>query len=149
MLRTISSYSRMLQSTMADRYSISDLAQEFGITTRTIRYYEDQGLLAPQRNGLTRMFNARDRARLKLALRSKRLGLSLAEISELFQLYDLSRDEHGQLETFLGKLERRRALLEQQREDIDIMLNEINFFSEQCRRLLKDKASIEVTDRDR
>jgi len=134
---------------MAERYSISDLAQEFGITTRTIRYYEDQGLLTPQRNGLTRMFSARDRARLKLALRSKRLGLSLAEISELFQLYDLSRDEHGQLETFLGKLERRRALLEQQREDIDIMLNEINFFSEQCRRLLKDKVSNEATGRDR
>ena len=149
MLLPPSSYSGMLQGTMAERYSISDLAQEFGITTRTIRYYEDQGLLTPQRNGLTRMFSSRDRARLKLALRSKRLGLSLAEISELFQLYDLSRDEHGQLETFLGKLERRRALLEQQREDIDIMLNEIIFFSEQCRRLLKDKGSTGATGRDR
>jgi DNA-binding transcriptional MerR regulator len=121
---------------MAERYSISELAQEFGITTRTIRYYEDQGLISPERDGVSRIFNNRDRVRLKLALRGKRLGFSLAEIRELFELYDVSRDERRQLEAFLGKLERRRAMLEQQREDIEIMLNEINFFSEQCRRML-------------
>ena len=122
---------------MAETYSISDLAQEFGITTRTIRYYEDQGLLSPERSGVSRVFGNRDRVRLKLALRGKRLGFSLSEIRELFELYDVSRDERRQLEAFLGKLERRRAMLEQQREDIEIMLNEINFFSEQCRRMLR------------
>lgn len=123
---------------MTERYSISELAQEFGVTTRTIRHYEDRGLLRPQRNGQNRVFSSRDRARLKLALRSKRLGFTLGEIRELFQLYDLSRNEQGQLEAFLDNLDRRRAALEQQREDIDVMLNEINFFSAQCRRLLKD-----------
>ena len=123
---------------MAERYSISELAQEFGITTRTIRYYEDQGLISPERNGVSRVFSNRDRVRLKLALRGKRLGFSLGEIRELFELYDVSRDERRQLEAFLGKLERRRAMLEQQREDIEIMLNEINFFSDQCRRMLRD-----------
>lgn len=123
---------------MSERFSISELAQEFGITTRTIRYYEDQGLISPERNGLSRVFSNRDRVRLKLALRGKRLGFSLSEIRELFELYDVSRDERRQLEAFLGKLERRRAMLEQQREDIEIMLNEINFFSDQCRRTLRD-----------
>ncbi len=123
---------------MVETYSISELAQEFGITTRTIRYYEDQGLISPERNGVSRVFSNRDRVRLKLALRGKRLGFSLSEIRELFELYDVSRDERRQLEAFLGKLERRRAMLEQQREDIEIMLNEINFFSDQCRRMLRN-----------
>ncbi|HXF67402.1 MAG TPA: MerR family DNA-binding transcriptional regulator [Burkholderiales bacterium] len=121
-------------------YTISELAAEFGVTTRTIRYYEDQGLLNPRREGLNRIFSHRDRVRLKLALRGKRLGFSLAEIRELFELYDVARDEKKQLEVFLDKLERRRALLEQQREDIEVMLNEINFFAEQCRRLLKGQS---------
>ena len=82
------------------------------------------------------MFSPRDRVRLKLALRGKRLGFSLSEIRELFDLYDLARDEKGQLEQFLTKLEKRRALLVQQREDIEVMLNEIAFFESQCRKLL-------------
>jgi DNA-binding transcriptional MerR regulator len=122
---------------MSDSYSISELAKEFGVTTRTIRFYEDQGLLSPTRAGATRVFSNRDRVRLKLALRGKRLGFSLAEIRELFELYDVSRDEKKQLEEFLARLERRRALLEQQREDIEVMLTEIDFFANQCRRLLK------------
>ncbi|HSC94090.1 MAG TPA: MerR family DNA-binding transcriptional regulator [Burkholderiales bacterium] len=122
---------------MATTYSISQLAKEFDVTTRTIRFYEDQGLLSPTREGTTRLFSPRDRVRLKLALRGKRLGFSLAEIRELFELYDVSRDEHKQLEEFLVKLERRRARLEQQREDIEVMLNEIDFFANQCRRLLR------------
>ena len=124
---------------MSNTYSISDLAKEFGVTTRTIRFYEDQGLLNPAREGTSRIFSNRDRVRLKLALRGKRLGFSLAEIRELFELYDVSRDEKKQLEEFLARLDRRRAHLEQQREDIEVMLNEINFFANQCRRLLKDK----------
>jgi DNA-binding transcriptional MerR regulator len=124
---------------MSNQFTISELAKEFGVTTRTIRYYEDQRLLSPTREGVNRIFSNRDRVRLKLALRGKRLGFSLAEIRELFELYDVSRDERVQLEAFLERLERRRALLEQQREDIAIMLNEIDFFSNQCRRLLKGK----------
>jgi DNA-binding transcriptional MerR regulator len=122
---------------MSATFTISDLAKEFGVTTRTIRFYEDQGLLSPKREGTTRVFSPRDRVRLKLALRGKRLGFSLAEIRELFELYDISRDEHKQIEEFLARLERRRAHLEQQREDIEVMLHEIDFFANQCRRMLR------------
>ncbi len=124
---------------MRDRYTISELAQEFGITTRTIRYYEDQGLLSPGRDGLNRVFSNRDRVRLKLALRGKRLGFSLNEIRELFELYDVSRDERRKLEAFLAKLNRHRTMLEERRGDIEIMLNEISFFADQCHRLLKEE----------
>lgn len=125
---------------MLQTYSITELAKEFGVTTRTIRHYEDQGLLNPRRQGTMRVFSNRDRVRLKLALRGKRLGFSLNDIRELFELYDLAKDESGQLEEFLAKLEKRRAILEQQREDIEVMLNEINFFATQCRRLLVGKS---------
>jgi DNA-binding transcriptional MerR regulator len=117
-------------------FSITELAREFGVTTRTIRHYEEQGLLSPKRAGMSRIFTSKDRVRLKLALRGKRLGFSLNDIRELFELYDLARDEKKQLEQFLSKLERRRAMLEQQREDIEVMLTEVNFFAGQCRRLL-------------
>lgn len=121
---------------MSQTYSITELAKEFGVTTRTIRHYEEQGLLNPKREGMNRIFNHRDRVRLKLALRGKRLGFSLNDIRELFELYDLAKDENKQLEEFLARLEKRRVLLEQQREDIEVMLNEISFFANQCRRLL-------------
>ena len=130
----------LLRGTMSSSFTISELTREFGVTTRTIRFYEDQGLLSPKREGTSRVFSQRDRVRLKLALRGKRLGFSLAEIRELFDLYDVTQDEKKQLEEFLVKLERRRAMLEQQREDIEVMLNEISFFANQCRRLLKGKA---------
>jgi len=131
---------------MSAIHTITELASEFGITTRTIRHYEDEGLLSPRRDGQNRLFSPRDRVRLKLALRGKRLGFSLSEIRELFDLYDLARDEKGQLEQFLTKLEKRRALLEQQREDIEVMLNEIAFFEIQCRKLLAaDPASPAAT----
>lgn len=124
---------------MTATFTISDLATEFCITIRAIRHYEDKGLLCPRREGTNRVFSNRDRVRLKLALRGKRLGFSLAEIRELFNLYDLARDEQLLLQEFLVKLERRRVLLEQQREDIEVMLNEIAFFESQCRKLLADK----------
>ncbi|MCX7136073.1 MAG: MerR family DNA-binding transcriptional regulator [Proteobacteria bacterium] len=121
---------------MSDVHTITDLAKEFGITTRTIRHYEDEGLLSPRREGQNRLFSHRDRVRLKLALRGKRLGFTLAEIRELFNLYDLARDEKRQLQELITKLEKRRVLLEQQREDIEVMLNEITFFENQCKKLL-------------
>lgn len=123
---------------MSKTYNISELAREFGVTTRTLRHYEDQGLVTPTREGINRIYSHRDRVRLKLALRGKRLGFSLSELRELFQLYDLANDERRQLEEFAVKLERRRSQLEQQREDVEVMLNEINFFSTQCQRLLND-----------
>ena len=125
---------------MTTTYTIGELAEEFGVTTRTIRHYEEQGLVTPTRQGLSRVFSARDRVRLKLALRGKRLGFSLNEIKELFDLYDMSKDERHQLEVFLAKLDRRRALLEQQREDIEVMLSEVDFFAAQCRKLLAQPA---------
>jgi len=123
---------------MSKTYNISELAREFGVTTRTLRHYEDQGLVTPMREGINRIYSHRDRVRLKLALRGKRLGFSLSELRELFQLYDLANDERRQLEEFAVKLDRRRPQLEQQREDVEVMLNEINFFSTQCQRLLND-----------
>lgn len=123
---------------MSKFYTISDLAQEFGVTTRTLRHYEDQGLVTPARDGINRIYTPRDRVRLKLALRGKRLGFSLSDIRELFELHDLASSERRKLEEFAVKLERRRAQLAQQREDVEVMLDEINFFSTQCQRLLAE-----------
>ena len=126
---------------MSDTYGIGELAREFAVTTRTIRHYEQEGLLTPMRNGHVRVFSRRDRVRLRLALRGKRLGFTLQEIKELFDLYDMASDERQQLEVFLDKLEKRRAMLEQQREDIAAMLQEVEFFTAQCRRLLTQRAA--------
>jgi DNA-binding transcriptional MerR regulator len=128
---------------MALVYTITALAKEFQLTTRAIRHYEDEGLLQPVREGSNRLFNHRDRVRLKLALRCKRLGFSLAEIRELFSLYDKARDEPAQVTNLLTTLEHHRVLLEQKREDLTVMLNEITFFEWQCRQQLasqRDKA---------
>ena len=122
-------------------FSISDLAREFGITPRTIRFYEDQGLISPRREGRTRIFTRRDRTRLKLALRGKRLGFSLAEIGYLIGMYDTARDKNTQLTEFLNGLEQRKAALLQQREDIEVVLQEVCNFEEQCRQLLLARAA--------
>lgn len=123
---------------MSKSFTISDLAQEFSVTTRTLRHYEDQGLVTPSRVGINRIYSSRDRVRLKLALRGKRLGFSLNEIRELFELYDLANGERRKLEEFAVKLDRRREQLAQQREDVEVMLDEINFFATQCQRLLAE-----------
>ncbi|MBK8889994.1 MAG: MerR family DNA-binding transcriptional regulator [Dechloromonas sp.] len=114
------------------RFAISDLAREFGITPRTIRFWEDQGILAPQREGRNRVFTRRDRARLKMALRGKRLGLSLAEIKDLIGMYSGTEDETPQLIECLRVMSKRREALEQQREDIEAMLADIAQFEQQC-----------------
>ena len=113
-------------------FAISDLAREFDITPRTIRFWEDQGILAPQREGSKRIFTRRDRARLKMALRGKRLGLSLAEIKDLIGMYASTEDETPQLQECLRIMEKRRAALQQQREDIEAMLGEIAQFETLC-----------------
>jgi DNA-binding transcriptional MerR regulator len=114
------------------RFAISDLAREFGITPRTIRFWEDQGILAPQREGRNRVFTRRDRARLKMALRGKRLGLSLAEIKDLIGMYSGTEDETPQLIECLRVMSKRREALQQQREDIEAMLADIAQFEQQC-----------------
>ena len=113
-------------------FAISDLAREFGITPRTIRFWEDQGILAPQREGRNRVFTRRDRARLKMALRGKRLGLSLAEIKDLIGMYSGTEDETPQLIECLRVMSKRREALQQQREDIEAMLADIAQFEQQC-----------------
>lgn len=120
----------MTQTTVT--FTISDLAREFGITPRTIRFWEDQGIVAPLREGRNRVFTRRDRARLKMALRGKRLGLSLAEITDLIGMYNSTEDETPQLLKCLQIIEKRRAALEQQREDIEAMLGDITQFESQC-----------------
>lgn len=117
-------------------FAISDLAREFGITPRTIRFWEDQGILSPEREGSKRVFTRRDRARLKMALRGKRLGLSLAEIKDLIGMYESTEDETPQLLECLRVISGRRAALEQQREDIEAMLAEIGQFEMQCQQEL-------------
>ena len=116
----------------AATFAISDLAREFGITPRTIRFWEDQGILSPEREAGKRVFTRRDRARLKMALRGKRLGLSLAEIKDLIGMYNSTEDETPQLLQCLRVMEKRRAALEQQREDIEAMLGEIAQFETLC-----------------
>ena len=117
-------------------FSITELAREFDVTPRAIRHYEDQGLIFPQRSGQQRVYSKRDRTRLKLTLRGKRLGLSLIEIKELIDMYDTAPDQSSQLVKLLAVLAKRKAALEQQREDIEAMLAEIGVFERQCRDLL-------------
>lgn len=122
-------------------YTITELAREFGITARAIRFYEDQGLLRPARSGRARIYTKADRTRLKLTLRGKRLGLSLAEIKELIDMYGGVRNYAPQLQRFLKALAVRRAALEQQREDIEAVLGEIAMLEKQCNDLLGDDAA--------
>jgi DNA-binding transcriptional MerR regulator len=118
-------------------YSIGDLSREFDVTPRAIRFYEDQRLLSPRREGQRRIYTPRDRTRLKLTLRGKRLGLTLSEIRELIDMYEPGRDERPQLERFLAVLESHRVSLAQQRADIEAQLSEIQTFEKRIRKQLK------------
>jgi DNA-binding transcriptional MerR regulator len=122
-------------------YTISELAREFDLTTRAIRFYEDCGLLSPQRsgpNGRNRIYTARDRTRLNLTLRGKRLGLSLAEIKELVDMYESPRDTVPQLKKFLVVLAAHREQLEQQLADLQVTLEEVSSHEREARRLLNE-----------
>src|SRR5213079_585496 len=118
-------------------FSISELAREFDVTPRAIRFYEDQGLLAPRRAGQRRIYTPRDRTRLKLTLRGKRLGLTLSEIRELIDMYEPGRDARPQLARFLAVLEEHKASLLQQRSDIEAQLSEIQTFEKRVRKQIK------------
>jgi DNA-binding transcriptional MerR regulator len=126
----------MSSSFTSSSWTISELAREFDITPRTIRFYEDQGIVSPAREGRNRIYDARDRTRLKLALRGKRLGLALAEIRTLIDMYDGPGDGSPQLREYLSVLERHRHTLEQQRMDIEETLREITAQEAECQRLL-------------
>ncbi|QXI36296.1 MerR family transcriptional regulator [Pseudomonas xantholysinigenes] len=117
-------------------YSISDLSRELDITTRAIRFYEEQGLLSPERKGLERIYSARDKVTLKLILRGKRIGFSLAECRELIELYDPSGGNQKQLHSMLAKIAERRAQLEQQMLDIQQMHLELDTAQERCEQAL-------------
>jgi DNA-binding transcriptional MerR regulator len=119
-------------------YSISDLARELDITTRAIRFYEEQGLLSPERRGLERIYHAKDLVTLKLILRGKRIGFSLAECRELIELYDPASGNRRQLETFMQKIAARRDQLEQQLLDIRQMQLELDTAEERCRFALNE-----------
>jgi DNA-binding transcriptional MerR regulator len=121
-----------------ETFSIAELAREFDITTRAIRFYEDEGLLAPKRRGQTRIYAPRDRTRLKLILRGKRLGFSLQEIAEMVTMYDATPGEAGQLDLFLKRITERRATLEQQREDIKVTLSELEAAEAAAKKRLKE-----------
>lgn len=125
-----------MNTTKSVTYSIGNLAKEFDITTRSIRFYEDQGLISPVRKGQTRIYNQRDRVRLKLILRGKRLGFSLAETGRLFELYDADRTSATQLETMMVLIAQKKADLTQQLNDIKIMLMELNNLEKSCQETL-------------
>ena len=127
---------------LKDTFFIGDLAVEFGITARTLRFYEDQDLLHPTRTGQTRLFSIRDRARLILILRGKRLGFSLAEIKEMLDLYSRGDGQVEQLRLALGKIQDRVHKLKSQKADIDLVLSELSEVDSEIRRNL---AAQEVT----
>ena len=117
---------------MSETYNITELAREFEVTTRTIRFYEDQGLISPQRQGQTRIYQPRDHVRLRLILRGKRLGFSLAEIKEIINMYDAPSGEVGQLQLFLDKISARRVELEQMQRDLELTLGDLADIETRC-----------------
>lgn len=128
----------MTNSKEEQTFTIGELAKEFDITPRSIRFYEEQGLITPSRTGRNRIYNNKDRVRLKLILRGKRLGFSLAEVNNLFELYDTNPDSAIQLETMLSMTEQKRAVLRQQLEDIQMLMGELDEVEARCREELAE-----------
>jgi DNA-binding transcriptional MerR regulator len=129
----------VMQDDSGDRtYSIGELAEEFGVTSRALRLYEEEGLLDPLRDGTRRIYDERDRVRLRLILRGKRLGWSLAEIRESFDLYDSDQGEEAQLDRMLEKLAQRRELLLAQKKDVEHALDEVERLAADAEAALRD-----------
>ena len=114
-------------------WTIREIADEFGVTHRTVRHYEELGLISPERRGTTRVYHRRDRTRLSLILRGKRLGFPLEEIRTIIDLYDVPRGRRSQLEYVLGQIDARRTDLEQRRRDLEDALTELAEFERRCR----------------
>ena len=129
-------------------FSIGELAREFDLSTRAIRFYEDCGLITPQRSGRNRVYTQRERTRLKLTLRGKRLGLTLAEVKELVDMYESPRDTQPQLQKYLAVLGAHRAQLEQQLADLHATLDEVRSHEKEARRLLAGTGARKVTVRE-
>jgi DNA-binding transcriptional MerR regulator len=121
--------------------TIAEVAAEFGVTHRTVRFYEDRGLISPERRGTQRLFHPRDRVRLALVLRGKRLGFDLDQIRHIIGLYDSEVGERGQLHYLLEQIAARRAELEQRRQDIELTLGELDDLERRCRADLSDRAA--------
>lgn len=121
------------KANIVQTFSIGEVAKEFDITTRSIRFYEDQGLLSPSRQGQTRIYTGKDKVRLKLILRGKRLGFTLAETRRLFELYDRDRSSQTQLATMLELIDEKKDTLQQQLEDINVLLHELKVVEQRCR----------------
>ena len=117
---------------MPQHYSISDLSQEFDVTTRTLRFYEEKGLLNPSRQGQSRVYSSTDRTRLKLILRGKRLGLTLEESSGIIAMYDPQTNNKKQLQTLIDKIREKSHQLEQQKHDLELMMNELREAEIRC-----------------
>lgn len=130
----------MINSIMnsANTYSIGELAKHFDVTARSIRFYEEQNLISPERQGQSRIYHAKDKVRLKLILRGKRLGFSLAEIRKLFELYDTNPNSAAQLEIMLQLTQSKRAVLEQQLNDIQMLMNELDEVEIRCQEELNE-----------
>jgi len=126
----------MIKKVSQANYSIGDLSKEFDITTRSIRFYEDQGLLAPMRKGQTRIYTQRDKVRLKLILRGKRLGFSLAETGRLFELYDADKSSAKQLSSMMALIAQKKSELKQQLDDINAVLIELDDLEDNCQNIL-------------
>lgn len=122
-------------------YTITELAKEFDVTNRAIRFYEDQGLISPEREGQKRIYRPKDRVRLKLILRGKRLGFTLAESRALIDMYDPDSNNEKQLEQFLSILDEKEALLEQQLQDIEVMKIELKEARNRCLAALEETKS--------
>ncbi len=114
-------------------WTIAQIAEEFGVTHRTVRHYEELGLIAPQRRGTQRVYHRRDRTRLNLSLRGKRLGFPLEQIRTIIDLYDAPRGRASQLDFVLGEIDARRADLLARRRDLDDALAELDIFEQRCR----------------
>ena len=121
-------YAAIVPRVDRDSFSISDLSDEFGVTARALRFYEDEGLIAPERRGTTRIYTQRDRARLAWILRGKRVGFSLGEIREMIDLYDIGDGRRIQRQVTIDRCEARIAALEAQKRDIDAAIAELTSF---------------------
>ena len=117
---------------MSELYSISSLAEEFAVTPRTLRFYEEKGMLQPQRHGTKRIYNAADRTRLRLILRGKRLGFTLDESSEIIGMYDPAASTDKQMQLLIDKIHQKQALLQQQQKDLKLTLSDLRAAEQRC-----------------